>query len=82
VFAIGLRGNRVMAAMIALIVALQLLAVYLPWLQGPFLRLEPPSALDLAVSIALGSVVLLAIEFEKLLHRHRLIDSKRHALAR
>lgn len=81
-FAIGLAGNRVMAAMIVLVTGLQLAAVYLPWLHGPFLRLVPPSGLDLAVSIALGSVVLLAIELEKLLLRYHLIGRKRHALAR
>jgi len=82
VFAIGLSGNRVMAAMIALVVALQLAAVYLPWLQGPFLRLVSPSGLDLAVSIALGSVVLLAIELEKLLRRGQPTGPRRPALAR
>jgi Ca2+-transporting ATPase len=71
VFAMGLRGNRTMATMIALVTGLQLAAVYLPWLQGPFLRLVPPTGFDLAVSIALGSVVLLAIELDKALRRRR-----------
>ena len=82
VFAIGLRGNPTMAAMIALVTGLQLAAVYLPWLQGPFLRLVPPTGLDLAVSVALGSVVLLAIELEKLLRRRQPTGPQRHALAR
>ena len=60
---IGLRSNPVMLGVAALVVALQLAAVYTP-LNG-FLDLEPLGAVDLAICFALGIGLLAMIEAAK-----------------
>lgn len=57
--------------MVALVVALQLAALYVPPLQGTFLRLVPLSPADLLLSVGLGFTLLLALEVEKGLARRR-----------
>jgi len=56
--------------MTALVLVLQLAAVYLPTLQRYFTTLPLP-AFDLAICVALGSLVLCWLEGEKWLARHR-----------
>ena len=60
---IGLRSNPVMLGVAALVVALQLAAMYTP-LNG-FLDLEPLGAVDLAICFALGIGLLAMIEAAK-----------------
>jgi len=45
-------------------VGLQLALIYTPWLNQLF-NLQPLSGLELALSVALASVVFLAVELEK-----------------
>ena len=68
-FTIGVFSNRVMWAVIALVVGLQLVALYTPL--GVFLGLQPLSALDLLVCIGLGLALFIAVELEKLVIRGR-----------
>lgn len=69
-FKIGIFSNQVMVAIIALVVSLQLAALYLPVLPT-FLGVVPLPLNDLLISIGLGSTVLVAIELEKLLRQQR-----------
>ncbi len=69
-FSIGLFSNPLLAGMAALVLAFQLAVVYLPTLQRYFATLPLP-ALDLAISVVLGSLVLWWMEGEKWLARHR-----------
>ena len=59
-----------MLAIAGLVVALQLAAIYTP-LRG-FLDLEPMGAVDLAVCIAAGVVMLATLEAAKVRHRRTL----------
>ena len=68
-FTIGVFSNRVMWAVIALVVGLQLVALYTPL--GVFLGLQPLSALDLLVCVGLGLALFIAVELEKLVIRGR-----------
>jgi P-type Ca2+ transporter type 2C len=64
---IGLFSNRVMVGIVALVVGLQLAAIYTP-LRG-FLDLEPLGAIDLALCVGLGVALLAVLELLKLRHR-------------
>jgi P-type Ca2+ transporter type 2C len=66
-FSIGVFSNRVMWGVIALVVLLQLLALYTPL--SLFLGLLPLTAFDLLVCVGLGLLLLTAIELEKLVRR-------------
>jgi P-type Ca2+ transporter type 2C len=68
-FAIGMFGNRVMWAIIGLVVGLQLVAIYTPL--NLFLGLVPLTGSDLLLSLGIGAVLLVAIEVEKVLMRGR-----------
>jgi len=68
-FQIGVRSNPAGMGLAALVFALQLAALYVPFLQG-ILYTKPLSLGDLTLSLSLGMVVFIAIEFEKwLIHR-------------
>jgi len=66
----GLFSNRPLAGSAAVVVALQLAVVYLAPLQAVFATVSP-SPRQLAVTALAGSVVLWAVEIEKLLRRRR-----------
>ncbi len=68
-FTIGVFSNRVMWGVIALVVGLQLLALYSPL--GVFLGLQPLAAVDLLVCVGLGLALFVAVEVEKLYLRSR-----------
>ena len=61
---LGVLSNRPLAALAALVVALQLAVVYVPFLQEYF-RTVALSSTELVTSVALAGVVSLAIEAEK-----------------
>jgi Ca2+-transporting ATPase len=63
-FSIGLLSNKPLFGLALLVVALQLLAVYVPFLQE-FFQTRPLSLTDLALSVGVSSLVLIAIEIEK-----------------
>jgi Ca2+-transporting ATPase len=66
---IGATSNRVMVAIAALVVGLQLAAVSTP-LRG-FLDLEPLGPVDLGVCVAAGVGLLVVLETVKARHRAR-----------
>ncbi len=66
---IGWRSNAALVAVAAVVVALQLVAIYSP-LNG-LLDLEPLTAIDLLVCVALGMSLLIALELVKALERRR-----------
>jgi Ca2+-transporting ATPase len=67
-FKIGPFSNRSMIGAVLLTIVLQLLVVYVPFLQRLF-ETEPLTLMQLLISVVLGSVVFWAAEFEKLLVR-------------
>ena len=71
-FTIGVFSNRPLAITVALTVALQLLLIYTPALNRVFATV-PLSALELGLCFGCAAVVLVAVEGEKWLVRHRLI---------
>ncbi len=64
---IGLLSNIPLLAAVLFTVVLQLAVIYIPVLNGIF-KTEPLTALELFVCFALASVVLLAVELEKVWH--------------
>ena len=69
-FRIGLFSNRPLLGAVVLTFGLQMAVVYIPFLQTVF-QTTSLSAIDLAISVALSSIVFGAIELEKLLIRHK-----------
>jgi P-type Ca2+ transporter type 2C len=67
-FQIGLRSNLPGMALAAGVFVLQVASLYLPFLQN-MLDTRPLSSTDLVLSLALSSLVFIAIEIEKLLQR-------------
>jgi Ca2+-transporting ATPase len=67
---LGLFSNRPLLYALAITVTLQLLAVYLPWCNAVF-RTAPLSLPEFLLTLALSSVVFLAVETEKFLRRRR-----------
>jgi Ca2+-transporting ATPase len=65
---LGLSGNPLLAGMAFLVLALQLLVIYVPALSS-FFSVEPLSAVDLLIAMGTGALVLLAMEVEKLMKR-------------
>ncbi len=64
---IGLRSNPLMLGIGAVVVGLQLVAVYTPLRN--FLDLDPIGVADLAVAVAVGAVFLVVLELSKLYPR-------------
>ena len=60
----GFWSNRPLLGAVLLTTALQMVTIYLP-VANPIFRTEPLSASELALSLALSSVVFLAVEIEK-----------------
>ncbi|MDD2804606.1 MAG: cation-translocating P-type ATPase [Elusimicrobiales bacterium] len=67
-WALGLFTNKALLCAVGLTVGLQLLVIYLPWLNRLF-RTAPLSAVELALALGLSCVVFLAVEAEKLARR-------------
>lgn len=63
-FKMGLSGNPLLAGMALLVLALQLLVIYVPALNS-FFNVVPLSLTDLLVALGTGALVFLAIEVEK-----------------
>jgi Ca2+-transporting ATPase len=72
IFTLGLFSNLPMLGAVLLTVALQLMVIYLPALNEIFYT-QPLPLYDLLVCFALSSLVLFAVEIEKLLVRKKLI---------
>lgn len=68
----GLTGNRVVLIAIAVIVALQLLLTYAPFMNTLF-RTAPLDARDWMLCLAVGVAVFVLVEAEKLLQRRGLL---------
>ena len=71
-FSVGIFSNRWLLGAVALTFALQMATVYVPLLQ-PIFKTEALSAGELALCIALSSVVFVAVEVEKWLVRRGLL---------
>lgn len=69
-FALGLRSNMTLLIMALITLALQLLVIYVPFLDQ-FFEVTPLSARNLLVAVAAAIVIFLAIEFEKWINRRR-----------
>jgi Ca2+-transporting ATPase len=64
IFHIGLLSNKALLAAVLLSLALQLVVLYLPFLQG-FFRVQALGPVDLAISLLAASVIFWAVELEK-----------------
>jgi Ca2+-transporting ATPase len=69
-FRIGLLSNKPLMGAVVLTVILQLALVYLPFLQALF-KTRALAAPDLALSVALSSLIFAAVELEKWFGRRR-----------
>ncbi len=69
-FTQGLLSNRALAGSVLLMLALQLLTVYVPAL-NPVFKTEPLSSYELCVVLILSSTLFLAVELEKVFKRAR-----------
>ncbi len=67
-FTLGLRSNPLLLGLAGLVVLLQLVAIYTPFLED-FFGVRPLALPELLVCVALGVIVFGAIEFEKWLKR-------------
>jgi Ca2+-transporting ATPase len=68
VFSLGLGANKPLLGALVLTVALQLLVIYLPFLNRLF-STQPLSWLELGITVAVSSVVFWVVELEKLVKR-------------
>jgi P-type Ca2+ transporter type 2C len=69
-FKVGLLSNKPLLGAVALTFVLQLFAIYAPFFQG-FLETEALPVADLAIAIALSTIIFWAVEVEKWLARTR-----------
>jgi P-type Ca2+ transporter type 2C len=69
-FSVGPLSNKPLLGAVALTFVFQLLAIYVPLFQG-FLETEALPLADLAVAVALSTIIFWAVEVEKLLTRRR-----------
>ncbi|MGD8405007.1 MAG: cation-translocating P-type ATPase [Anaerolineales bacterium] len=69
-FKIGLLSNPMLAAIAALVVALQLAVLYIPFLSG-FFDVLPLSACDLSIAAGAGVLVFVVMELEKIIKRDK-----------
>jgi Ca2+-transporting ATPase len=67
-FRIGISSNLPLLGAILLTVGLQLAVIYVPFLH-PIFKTQPLPLFDLAVCFAVSSLVLVAVELEKMLVR-------------
>lgn len=73
-FSQGLFSNKPLLGAFALTFALQMATIYVPFL-NPIFKTEPLAFAELMFTLALASVVFIAVEIEKLLLRRRKITS-------
>ncbi|NWG04208.1 MAG: calcium-translocating P-type ATPase, PMCA-type [Syntrophaceae bacterium] len=73
-FSQGLFSNKPLLGAFALTFALQMATIYVPFL-NPIFKTEPLTFAELMFTLALASVVFIAVETEKLLLRRRKITS-------
>jgi Ca2+-transporting ATPase len=69
-FSLGLRSNPLLLWMVLIVFGLQLIVLYVPFLDD-FFKVRPLSMTNLFVCLALGSLAFVAIETEKWLKRPR-----------
>lgn len=69
-FEIGLLSNKPMLGAVLLTLVLQLMVIYLPFLQSLF-KTTPLSFADLALCLTLSAIVFLGVEMDKILGRRR-----------
>jgi Ca2+-transporting ATPase len=69
-FKVGLLSNKPLLGAVALTFVLQLFAIYTPFLQE-FLETEALPLADLAIAVALSTIIFWAVEVEKWLARRR-----------
>jgi len=69
-FRLGARTNMPLLGAVVLTFALQLSTIYVPALQ-PVFKTEPLTAMELAASLAISSIVFWGVEAEKLYKRRR-----------
>jgi len=67
-FSQGVLSNRLLVGAVLLTFALQMAVLYVPWL-NPIFKTEPLSLGELALCLALSSVVFFGVELEKWLAR-------------
>jgi len=68
---IGLGSNRPLLSALLLTLILQLLILYIPWLQ-PIFKSDPLSWLDLLFALILSSIVPILVELNKIYRRKRI----------
>jgi len=69
-FSQGLLSNRPLVGAFALTFALQLATIYVPFL-NPVFKTQPLTIAELGFTLAMSSVVFVAVEIEKFFRRHR-----------
>jgi P-type Ca2+ transporter type 2C len=69
-FSIGIFSNRYLIGAIVLTILLQLMTIYVPFLQ-PIFKTQPLTFNELAICCALSSLVFIAVEIEKWLIRDK-----------
>jgi Ca2+-transporting ATPase len=69
-FTQGLRSNMTLIGLVLLVFVLQLIVIYLPFLED-FFNVEPLTSQELLIALLLGSVAFFAIEIEKWFLRRR-----------
>ena len=72
-FTIGLFSNPYVLAAVLLTFVLQMATVYVPFL-NPIFKTEPLTLAELALTLALSSIVFFAVEIEKLLRRKGIVQ--------
>ncbi len=72
IFTIGFFSNRPLFGAIVLTVALQMAVVYMPLL-NPIFNTQPLTMNELLLTLALSSIVFIAVEIEKLWRRRKII---------
>ena len=66
IFKLGLFSNPLMAALVLVVMGLQLAVLYIPFISD-FFNVLPLSMFDLLVAVGLGGVIFIAMELEKVL---------------
>jgi len=79
IFKIGVFSNKPMLLAILLTIGLQLLVIYIPFLNDVF-KTQPLTLLELAITIAVSSIVFWAVEIEKRMKRFRMSKVKHEVL--
>lgn len=64
----GLFGNKLLAWMMFMVVVLQLIVIYVPFMSS-FFSVVPLSFIDLLIATGTGALVLVAMELEKVFRK-------------